>query len=123
MTEETKHEKFLRLSAARVDRAKHALKQIEYLGSANYEFSKAEANALLGELQEAVDVVAVAIGAEAPDPEVLPPQKPTLEPLDLTLEERRELHRVAPQIDAAINEITDGNPEAAKALLLNLMRS
>jgi hypothetical protein len=74
MTEETKHEKFIRLRDTRLPKIVHALDLFSNLASPSYESSTEEAEELLQELQDAVDKVAEAFSlvphpARRPDPE------------------------------------------------------
>lgn len=134
---ETKHAKFLRLSAARMEKVEFAMKQLSYLTSHNYEFSEEEAAALISRLRAQVDDLAGHFGVqeEVPLPEPVapppPPPPPASDaprvmaqgPLDLNSEESRHLIRVGPQLGAAINALEDDKPSEAYDLLLNLMRS
>lgn len=135
---ETKHEKFLRLSKARTEKAVFGMGQLLHLTSHHYEFSEADISHIVTQLQEGLDTVREAFGLEAqecpepePRPEPVPAPAPvsdaprTLEqgPLELNQAESLHLIRVGPQIGAAINAIEDGKSEEAYDLLLNLMRS
>lgn len=60
MTEETKHEKFIRLRDTRLPKLLHAIGLFENLSGANYECSTEEAEKLLKDLQDSVDKVAEA---------------------------------------------------------------
>ncbi|MEP3665827.1 MAG: hypothetical protein ABJN42_03725 [Roseibium sp.] len=59
---ETAHERFLRLSAARTERAVHHILLLRNLASNDYENSPEEADSLVAALQAPVDEVAEAFG-------------------------------------------------------------
>lgn len=79
---ETKHEKFLRLSTNRVEKAVYHIGLIANLASHNYEYSEQEAENVISELRTAVDLVAAAfdLKTEIPEPENLPVPQPEPEP-------------------------------------------
>lgn len=147
MSEESKHEKFLRMREARVPKAVHAIGLLSNLSSHHYECDEDEAAALVGDLQTAVDEVAAAFGvrvaasaaadetavaageapaeedapaapAASPRQEVPPHLKPF--PEDLTREEDLHIFRIARELDRAINAIQDGKGRDAIQILLGL---
>lgn len=136
---ETKHEKFLRLSDARLERAVHHILLLENLAGPGYEHVDDEGQKLVDVMQEAVDKVATAFGVEAyvppvaaaaeteaPAPAVAPaapvakaPAVPA-EPFPNTAEDLILL-RVGRDIDKAITEIEAGRSIEARAILMRLM--
>ncbi len=145
MTEETKHEKFVRMRDARVPKAVHAIGLLANLSSHHYECSQDEARAMINELQAAVDEIAEAFGVArkpvqgavseadganeaAEEPAVAPQRRaaadvpPHLKPFpeDLTREEEIHLFRIGREHDRAINAIQDGKGREAIQILLGL---
>lgn len=125
---ETKHEKFLRLSKARTEKALFGMGQLHHLTSHHYEFSEDDISHIITQLQEGLEAVRAAFGLEAqdcPDPEPVSEAPRPLErgPLELNQEESLHLIRIGPYLGAAINAIEDGKPEEAHDFLLDLMRS
>jgi hypothetical protein len=127
---ETKNEKFIRLSEARVGKAEFAMEQLHHLTSHNYEYSLSEAEAIISRLQISIASVQEVFGIETitrelPEPERLPEPEPepTTGPVELSPKENLRMIQIGPQIGATINAIEDGKPEDAYGLLLNLMRS
>lgn len=148
MSEESKHEKFLRMREARVPKAVHAIGLLSNLSSHHYECDEDEAAALVADLLTAVDEVAAAFGvcgaaspaadeitsaaageapagehapaapAASPRQEVPPHLKPF--PEDLTREEEVRLFRIGRELDRAINAIQDGKGREAIQILLGL---
>lgn len=136
---ETKHEKFLRLSDARLERAVHHILLLENLAGPGYEHVDDEGQKLIDTMQDAVDKVATAFGIEA---YVLPvsaaaavaapaeaaavapvtPAAPAApaEPFPNTAEDMILL-RVGSEIDKAIGEIEAGRSLEARAILMRLM--
>lgn len=124
---ETKHEKFLRLSAARMEKVEFAMKQLTYLNSHNYEFEAEDASSIVERLKHQVEQVSTALGVvtvSEPEPEPEAPFTPwQAGPMELMDHEGRYLVQVGNQLGAAINALEDNQPDQAKMLLLNLMRS
>ena len=136
---ETKHEKFLRLSDARLERAVNHILLLENLAGPGYEHVDDEGQKLIDTMQDAVDKVATAFGIEA---YVLPvsaaaavaapaeaaavapvtPAAPAApaEPFPNTAEDMILL-RVGSEIDKAIGEIEAGRSLEARAILMRLM--
>lgn len=82
MTFETKHSRFLRLSAARREKAVYHIDLVTNLSSSNYEYSLKEAQDLIQSLQDAVDRVAAAFNQQPepePEPETDAPPLPVVE--------------------------------------------
>lgn len=129
--EETKHDKFLRLSGARMEKVEFAMKQLGYLSSHNYEFSEDEAAAIISRLEAKVEDLAATFGVAKAEPVAPPPPPPVGDaprlfsqgPLELNREETQHLIRVGPQLDAALNALRAEKPSEAEDLLINLMRS
>lgn len=143
MTEETKHEKFLRIRDLRVPKAVHAIELLANLGSHHYEFNPAEAQARVGDLQAAVDNVAGALGvvaaslqvddasddmADEPPVETAAPAGKTQSagamdkpfPEGLTRQEEDHIFRIARELDRAINAVQDGKGWDAIKILTGL---
>jgi hypothetical protein len=134
---ETPNEKFTRLSEARTKKAEFAMRQLQQLTSHHYEYSEQEVRDIVSRLCASINAVTAAFGLkdikdlETSDPERLPTPAPllsaprTFEEGELELTKKGCLHmlHIGPQVGAAIEAITDGKPEEASSLLLNLMRS
>ncbi len=136
---ETKHDKFIRLSEARLERAVHHILLLENLAGPGYEHEDDEGQKLVDVMQEAVDKVATAFGIEAyvppvvaastaPDAPAAAPEAPAVpaapaapaEPFPNNAEDLILL-RVGQQIDQAIGEIEAGRGLEARAILMRLM--
>lgn len=133
---ETKHEKFLRLSEARLERAVHHILLLENLAGPGYEHVDDEGQKLIDTMQDAVDKVATAFGIEAYVPPVAAVAAPAVaaavapvtpaapaapaEPFPNTAEDMILL-RVGSEIDKAIGEIEAGRSLEARAILMRLM--
>ena len=107
---ETKHDKFLRLSKARMEKVEFAMKQLHYLASPNYEFSEDEAKDIINQLLSQVDTISVQLGVQP-------------EPRQTTLERDQQLIKIGPQLGAAVDALEDQKPDQAYQLLLDLLRS
>lgn len=148
MTEETKHEKFVRMRDARLPKTIHSIGLLANLASHHYECSEDEAKALVTELQGAVDGIAEVFGVTlaAPQPGAISEGLPEADdsaadeaepktvksmgrdvpahlkpfPEDLTPEENAHLFRIGREHDRAINAIQDGKGQEAIQILLGL---
>tara|TARA_R110002072_G_scaffold63430_6_gene157857 strand:+ start:1205 stop:1603 length:399 start_codon:yes stop_codon:yes gene_type:complete len=130
---ETPHEKFVRLSTARLEKAQHAIKQLTHLGSKNYEFSVQEAEEIVRALTDSVGKVSDALNIPAQDVATIsyedyvgtkPGGKTMADgPLELTPEETTWAISQGDQLNAIINTMEDREYEKAHSMLLNLMRS
>lgn len=75
---ESKHEKFLRLAAKRVDKAVYHLELIANLASHNYEYSETDAEEIVSQLQASLDQIKEAFDLVAQDDleiEIPPPSQ------------------------------------------------
>ncbi|WP_375264184.1 hypothetical protein [Palleronia sp.] len=139
---ESKHDKFLRLSEARLERAVHHILLLENLAGPGYEHFDDEGQKVVDGMQDAVDKVAKAFGIEpyvppAPgaaltigtddeaEDEPAPPAVPTAAaaPAEPFPNEQEDLIllRVGSEIDLAIREIEAGRGLEARAVLMRLM--
>ena len=66
MSEETKHDKFLRIRDARMEKAVKAISLLSNLSSSNYEFEPHEAQAIIDDMLGAVDEVRAEFNLPAP---------------------------------------------------------
>ena len=125
---ETKNEKFIRLRDARMPNIKQALKTLGNLASANYDYSEAEARALIADVEAEVEVLKgkfylTDAVLPSPPPLELPEDTNDLVIQNTTPEETQHLIRVGSRINAAIEAITDERVEDAKDILYGLMIS
>lgn len=150
MTEETKHEKFLRMRDSRVPKATHSIELLANLASHHYESSGAEARELVISLSASIAVVAEAFGVpyramfddeenssgiEAELPAVAAPAAKVIEPErqrddvpahlkpwpeGMTKEEDAHVWRISRELDRAINAIQDRDGAGAIEILTGL---
>lgn len=149
MTAESKHDKFVRLSGARLERALHHIALLENLAGHGYESDEDEAMALVASLDKAVAAVSLAFGVQGcpgvPVPVDGCPAGSCVTTADRddgdeddrpgdghanmddagpefpTYAEGIELMRIGPRVGEAVEAIEDGDPGTAKAILLRLL--
>lgn len=125
---ESKHDKFVRLRDARLEKAIHMIELIGNLAGNAYESSPEEREKVVGDLERAVAGVSERFGVP---PSVEPPgikldgepddgPRPQARP---SFEETREMIRLGPRINEAIEAINDDQVVRAKVILLGIMAS
>jgi len=107
---ETKHDKFVRLSTSRLEKAVKSIELLANLAGPNYEYSEAEAKEVVSILTNAVDVVSSAFKIDA-----TPPQKPAegekpVPEVDDTKGEKKPTQKPAEDVSITID------PETSDAL-------
>lgn len=110
-TEETKHEKFMRIMTLRLGNALTAIGRLVNLAGPNYENSPEEAQAVKDHLDKAVGEVYAAFGLEESKPETVN-----------ATPEKQQAERISSndgwvKVDEAFNALNDGNTVLAKQLL------
>lgn len=140
---ETAAEKFERILSGRLPKALDAIRLLGNLtNKRDYEFTEAQAQAVVDELQAKVDELAAAFGLEAghppvplsPAPAAAPAPReerdPSLTEIDGRPAKVREgdwdamqLMRVGPRLGRALEAVTDGDTETARELLVDVLKT
>jgi transcription elongation GreA/GreB family factor len=123
---EDKSSKFQRLRDQRLPKSLKAIELLENLISHNYESSEAERLEIVTRLDNQIQKLREVYEIPEPDPppESLPTVVPVPPEITLTKEEDLELIQgLGFWIDLAINHLADNQPQEAKTVLLNIMRS
>lgn len=120
---ETKNEKFQRLATARCENAISYMTSMGKLMSPAYESSPEEREIIVEALRETLAGLEETYGIANPtvdEPKIVKPA-PINKTGAISVEEGIALVVAGPIIDAAINDINDGNTDDAKTKLLTVM--